>query len=264
MNIIDIFEDMQLQVVVKTTTACDVVLRGRYVVEATGVIQFLNVTVTPSVTDGSSNTSTVLQLPKGKLFSLDVSTPTASIQRGQLAVSCGLLRDGSGSTPFIRLMTGYVTTFKGIDLNSGYEDLQSGRGYLRTIQPADPVAGTGITKSFLNNVVTLVRAVTVNLNTAATIANRKVFISIDDGIGTHVLGVQAGTQAASLNKYYSFMPNSVANETLTAGVQPLQLEVLGFPFIFFAGSALQIDAENIQAADQLSGAEIFVEEWINN
>ena len=261
-NIIDIFEDMKLQVVVKTTTACEVLIRGRYAYD--NQVKFFTETITPSDVTGAENTYTPIQFPKGKLLSIDVSTPTANIQRCQLAVSCGLLVQGQGSTPFVRLMSGYVTTFKGIDLSSGYEDLQSGRGYLRTIQPADPAAGSGITEGFSNNVVTLVRAVTFNLDTDVTVANRKVYISLDDGIGTHVLGVQVGTQAASKNRYYSFMPNSVANESLSAGVQPLQLEVLAFPFVFFSGAAVQIDAENIQSADQLSSAEIFVEEWIAN
>jgi len=257
MNIIDIFEDMQLQVVVKTTATCDVVLRGRYVVEATGVIQFMNVTVTPSVTDGSSNTSTVLQLPKGKLLSLDVSTPTTGIQRGQLAVSCGLLRDGSGSTPFVRLMSGYITSFKGIDLNSGFEDTLSGVGYVSLISLSDPVGGDPALYTVPSNLLIKCLSAKMQLVTSAVVGNRVTYVK--NSTNSHYLGLNNTSQTASKDGIHTFGINlsSVSEASTQIYTNPLS------NCFFFGGDELELGAIGIDGGDQIY-ASIVAEVWIKN
>ena len=257
-NIIDIFEDMKLQVVVKTTTACEVLIRGRYAYD--GQVKFFTETLTPSDLTGAANTYTPIQFPKGKLLNLDVSTPTANIQRGQLAISCGLLMQGQESTPFVRLMTGYVTSFKSIDLNSGYEDLLSGQGYISNTFVEPETAGSQqITVS--SSVMLKFHNLTVAFIASAAVANRNVFVNCtrNDGNAILLFSQSAYNQTASQSKTYLLQSLGVIPTDLT---DYKYITAVPASLFLLKHDVITIGAQLMDADDQIAYYNLIVEQWL--
>jgi len=254
---VEIFEDMKLQVAVKTTVACSVLIRGRYWHD--NQVKFFTETLTPTDLTGDANTFTPIQFPKGQLLNLDVSTTTPSIQRGQMAVSCGLLLQGQASNPFIRLMSGYVTSFKGIDLSSGFEDLLSGRGFIGFTAL---VSGAMIisTKT-LHHVL----SVDVTVATSAVAGNRYVYLATDDGDQGVFVSMANTAQAASKTMYYSFSTGTTTEVVKTLpGGEIRAVEPLSSSMFLQEGNDLSVAFVNGQVGDAFSSGFVVTEQWLKN
>lgn len=255
-NPVEIFEDMKLQVVVKTTAACTVLVRGRYWHD--NQVKFFTETLTPDVLTGAVNTFTPIQFPQGKLLNIDVSTPTPNIQRGQLAVSCGLLLQGQASNPFIRLMSGYVTTFKGIDLSSGFEDLLSGRGYIGLINIPNSEPGNYL---LFSSAYVMLKIFSLKLTAHADAGGSGmtplvIMYDSSPAVSPFAFEAKCATPAGSSYDYY-FLPNyqfrdSAPSATMVVSTIPQEL-ILG---------SLSLEVRGVGPDDYYGENYVYAEQWI--
>lgn len=195
----------------------------------------------------------------GYLLSLMLAT-TSTVRRGQLYCRVDLQR-GLQTTPLIyaTLLNDYV--------HLGYRPtwpfaVQSaptaGAGMLRSLNLANPAAGTDWAQSVPTGARWRLRGGTATLVTAVAAGTRQVALIVDDGATTLFTIEAATTQAPSLTQIYSLIPG----DTLTTLIATQLPVLIPLDLQLFAGWRIRTSTTTIAGADQWSGINFLVEEWL--
>lgn len=224
-------------------------------------------TVNPLPTDRSQTSNfSVLPPKKGWLISASiVAQPGITLgARGQTYCQVGLIQAKSTSEiPKILfadyIHTGYASAWPGGTIRSSIEGL--GRIYNPT--PTDPAAGAELVVSVPTNARWRIYQIQTVLTTSGTTANRTVGSVLDDG--TNYLwkfAKQFPNQTASLAVNYEWSPDyPIVADTATL-VDGAQTHGFYPSFTLSAGFRFTTNTAGLLLADQYSGTQMLVEEWI--
>lgn len=196
---------------------------------------------------------------EGYLLSATIEAPGSL--RGQVFVMLDLQR-GQGSQDVTfgqQLIAGYPGSNCRIGFPQSPPITQlDGRGATRSISVINPAPGADFSQTVPVGADWIVRAVTFQLVSSATVAARQASLAILDAGGNTVLRSAAvGTQAASLTQLYSFFNGATADigVPVVNGGLPNEFHILG-------NWKIISNTANIQAADQLSAIFVCVEEFV--
>lgn len=136
--------------------------------------------------------------------------------------------------------------------------IHSLRGRFLIVTTADPAAGSQITHPVPARRRWRIHSIYFTLITDATVIDRQARIRLNDGGIVLSTVTSSYTQAASLTYAYTFanFGSTQLNPTDTINIP------LG-PCCLPAGTTIQSQIANLQAADNLSAANLLVEEWID-
>jgi len=270
-----VIPSMQLQVTVYNTATASA---GKLV----AVIHYLDTKGTPSISINESvgiinqlAGQTVMRIPvaNGIITQIHFYVNGASNwvpQRGQCYVICELV-DTVAPIVYSRLIAHYIDSINPIIWYSGQsliEDPLSGRGFITSFDDGDSqfdYANGEMTFVPTPGYYYKVKALTMQLATDATVANRYLGFKIFNNTPL-VTGKSYSTtpQATSTTDYYSLGNNTNGVATLVSSIQP---PVIGELVLFQNQAstiylALGTDTANRGTTDQVSAAEILVEQFI--
>lgn len=202
-----------------------------------------------------------IRVPECFILSAVMSTSTAAIKTGCCLGRLILNRGGpTQSTRGQLLMMGYVVYAFGLTWPWGrYSDPITGRGRLRRITGTNPAPGSAPREVVPTGARWRLITVHVQLVTSAAVADRRVSLFLDDGALSFFNGEARLAQTASTTLDYSWAAGleNTATGALLYVNQPLPGD-LWLP----AGFGLTTGCINLQAADDFSAPDLFVEEWI--
>ena len=206
-----------------------------------------------------------LPLASGYLVSVAVVVISGSPLHGQCLVTGQIQRGtGGGAVTYGVLFQDYVTAMKGAGwppgrIISGVE----GPGFWINRAPATPGAGQELVFTVPAFTRWRIRKVGGVLTTSSQVANRTPNISIKDGTGAAVMGINGNitlTQSQALGfEFIQGLPVMQNNNMVFTGDLwfPLLLEVP-------AGFTISTSTVGLQTLDQWTGGVIYVEEVIDN
>lgn len=158
------------------------------------------------------------------------------------------------------LFAGYVSPYDVLAWPFGHNIAPTdNRGNLRSITGTLPAAGAEISESVPTGVRWRILAFRYSLTSSVAVANRDSQLTIDDGANIFVQESAEAPQAASLAWRYTWAPGLVIGAQSNATVfvpLPVGLELN-------AGSRIRTATQNLQAADQYSAPQYFVEEFLS-
>lgn len=131
-----------------------------------------------------------------------------------------------------------------------------GRAFSEVVPVANPAAGAGFTYTVSGSYWERLAALAFTLVTDGNAANRQVLVTVKDGSGAMLGAVSSGgTQAASLTRLYSFLPNVNSAQTVvnTTFISPLPLMFLQPEF------TVVVSIASVQAGDQVSAIRVYRE-----
>lgn len=210
-------------------------------------------------TDRTAATSD-FPLATGWLQGLTVTAGTGAPLRGQTFVRVDLMRGrGASATILQTLVQGYVSAqnrraWPPAQLESALE----GPGALRSIAGTNPAANTEISETVPTAARWRPLALSFELVTDATAANREVAIVIDDGTTTLFTSPSGFTQTASFTRRYS----AAAAGAQTAPAQGTDRQILLPALVLPAGSRIRTVTTNLQAGDDYSAPQLLIEEHL--
>jgi hypothetical protein len=121
---------------------------------------------------------------------------------------------------------------------------------------ANPAAGAGFTYTIGGNYWERIAALSFTIVTDGNAANRQVLLAFKDGSGANIASTASGgTQAATLTRLYSFVPNQGTAPALigTTFLAPL-------PVLFLQpGFTVVMSITSVQAGDQVSAIRVYRE-----
>jgi len=131
-----------------------------------------------------------------------------------------------------------------------------GRAFSEVVAVTNPAAGAGFTYTVGSAYWERIAAVSFTLVSDGNAANRQVLLAFKDGSGANIASTASGgTQAASLTRLYSFVPNQGTAPALigTTFLAPL-------PVLFLQpGFSMVVSITSVQAGDQLSAIRVYRE-----
>jgi len=256
---VQVEDQMQLVAINTTGVALEIDLTARILLPNGTILpirfQFLPTSVTtPQVFSAV--------LTEGFLLSVTLTTPTAQMYRGGLFCVVTLMR-GAGAQPpsYATLISDYLVT----NLNLGWPggtitQGKSGFGNTNSQTLGAPGAGAEISFAVPAHTTATIHSIVFSLTTSVAGANREVTLVLDD---TAVICFQVPSgfiQTASLTHTYCF----ALGVTQFAGAQALlhiaPLVPIQLPALF----RLRTVTTNLQAADQYSTSNLFIEKWAEN
>lgn len=203
-----------------------------------------------------------LDLAEGFLRSIVCFISTGTARRGQTFVELGLLR-GLAAAASVRtvLVKDYVTVADAIGWPGGrIISSVEGRGMLRSVTGADPVAGAEITDTVPADARWLFLGGSWALVTAVAVANRQVHLLIDDGANVLFRTVSASVQTASLTHQYNAGNHGISAAAIaTEHWLPTPADAW-----LFQGWRLRTATDALQAADDFGPATWWIEEFIED
>lgn len=132
-------------------------------------------------------------------------------------------------------------------------------GYMQRIIGVAPAAGADIDYTFGIGQRYRVIGIGFNLTTAVAVANRHVTIQLVYGGGASLNEFAPVVQVASLTYTYIFNAGGTGNIIVVNGwvhgVVPVNFVVMG-------GAHIMTVTANLQAADQFTAPQIYVESWL--
>lgn len=188
---------------------------------------------------------------------LQVSPSTGPVRRGECYVRITLLMAGF---PVGRLITAYLTDGKTLTWPPGvHEGFTEGPGYLRALDGTNPAAASEISEAVPTNARWKLKGLRFQLVADANVADRRVFLIIDDGAtpALHVF-VSQTVQTAGLTRQYYFAPY---NYQPTAQGSEIYVPIVE-EIILFQGFRIRTSTTNLQAGDDYAAPTLLVEEWI--
>jgi hypothetical protein len=215
------------------------------------------------LTPTTDRVATVLDITPGEgwLLGLAVRVTAGAPKAGQTyaVVEVG---NGSGATftPFDVLVAGTITAAKRVAWpGSPIMGPLETPGALRSIAGSTPAAGAEISETVPTGARWELVAIAAALTSSATVAARHPVIFFDDGATPYFRIGISSTQAASLGLFYNWA-QGIGSAALDSAVQfvvpiPAGLQML-------AGHRFRTVTTAIQAADQWSGIQYLVREWI--
>ena len=131
-----------------------------------------------------------------------------------------------------------------------------GRAFSEVVPVANPAAGAGFTYTVGGSYWERLAAISFTILTDGNAANRQVLVAFKDGSGTNIASTASGgTQAATLTRLYSFVPNQGTAPALigTTFLAPL-------PVLFLQPSfTVVMSITNVQVGDQVSAIRVYRE-----
>lgn len=203
----------------------------------------------------------LIDVAEGWLLSLSIGDSGTGQDRAHWFVQVGLSRGPASSLEVLStLISGYLSGTRQLSWPFPWlQDSTDGQGQLKTIQLGNPAAGA----EFLYTVAPIIRerliGICFTLTTAVAVATRGVRIVVDDGTNKIFQAPANGTQAASLVQIYNggaFPTNPAAIGGEFFVPFPPDLRILG-------GGRVRSLTNNIQAADQYSLINLYVEDWFD-
>ena len=234
-----------------------ITLSGRILDREGNVVAFSEVH-TPN-TDRTAAAETWRRSPSW-LLDLSVGVTGATPLRGQTFVRLDVVRGMGGADIVLStLLRGYVTSGQRLGWpGAPQEDPLDGQGALRSIGGTDPAANTEISETVPTGARWRVLAVSFQLVTDATAANREVSIVLDDGTNTLFTSPAAFNHTASLTRRYSAASMGVASVPTQATDRQIVIPDLRLP----AGARIRTATTAIQATDNYGAPRLLVEEWL--
>jgi len=227
-----------------------------------GIIQRID---TPLVLTGAgvSGGTARIDLTEGFLLSVGVLANNA-LQRGQTFVRGSICRAPFqilAGAPFTTLFADYVTQQAPIGWPNGRTLYSTeGPGELVGVLPANPGAGVDFSIAVPAQRRYRPISLTAKLVTSATVANRFVHATVQDGGGDIFSNAtQATAQTATQTVTYTFGPgltSQIINDGVAVITLPSNLTLL-------AGWTIQSLTTGIQAGDQWSLISLAVERWLD-
>lgn len=207
-----------------------------------------------------SVTSVDMRMGESLLIDVTVSM-TGSTSLGRATYARVTKIRGQDSVPMTlqSLLAGYVSPRESLTYPPVFFEPQfSGRGNIRSITGTDPAAGVEISETVPTNTMWRVIAITFDLVTDATVANRIVRVEMDDGTNVHVIAAAPNTQAASLTLRYTAADGG---QSLTTSGNRVGITLPGGVFLR-ESSRIRTNTGNLQAGDNFTAPQLLVEEWI--
>lgn len=130
-------------------------------------------------------------------------------------------------------------------------------GRIRVILGTNPAAGAEVLETVPAGVQWRLIAMSIELATAAAVANRYVRIGIDDGVNAYYFGGTGIAQVASTIYTYVLGPHGA----LSGIVSDWQYLPVQAGMILLAGHRIRTTTVNLQAADDYAAPSYMVEEW---
>jgi len=242
------------------TAGVTLAIEGRALVAGHGLRAFAERHV--PATDRTA-TSTSFSIGEGWLLDVQIRASAGAPRRGSCFVLVELVRGGEGgaAAPLGVLVQGYVTDTqrRGWPL-SPLELSTEGPGVLRSVTGTDPAANVEITETVPTNARWLLHAIRFTLTTDATVANREVSLTFDDGALVFARVPSRVTHAASLAIAYS----AYRDAALEAVAQDTERSIR-LPWLMLQGGhRVSTVTTNRQAGDNFSAPQLLVEEWIED
>lgn len=201
-----------------------------------------------------------LLLGEGFLLGLAFILEVAGVRRGQCFVTAAVNSSRAGGVPVIPLVSGYLDDnsllgWPPYSLRSQAEE----PGLMRTIVGTNPAAGAEISESVPTDARWRLVGTRFQLVTDGTVINRRVQVSIDDGVNVQLHTGATDVQVAGETKTYNAgawgaWQADVSNQRWLA--LPPDIELLG-------GYRIRTDTLNLQAGDDYGAPVLLVEEWID-
>jgi hypothetical protein len=225
-----------------------------------GVLSPFSVTVAPGGARAAARTTQ--QIGEGWIvhFALRLSGP--AVRRGQCYASVWVLR-GASALGFqtANLWSGYLAT----DLVGAFphvpaEGPLSGQGIPRAVNQANPAAATEWVMTVPAGARWQLQGVTFTLVTSATVLNRFVSLTIDDGANTILRASTNTAQGAAITRIYSFGSGLPNNADTTNNLVSVPFP----PVLMFQGWRLRSQTFGLDAVlgDQLQTIWAGVQEWL--
>lgn len=208
------------------------------------------------ITAATSGTTVTFRLPDIPIM-VCVYMDAGDGSQGDTWVSLSLTANGD---VIGTLCSGFVYGGKGVTYPA--QNLVDGRpnaGLLETYADSDPAAGDEAILGVRIGEVWNIRGISIVLVTSATVANRRVHLTIQGETGVSALHFFASIdQAASTTKTYSFAPYGVIpdeedNNVILIPIPP--------NLIVNSRNTLTITATNLQAGDNFGKPTGFIEKW---
>lgn len=242
-----------------SVTSCVLAVEGRFL-GADGRLQGFARVHTPTTDRTLATTSE--DFGEGFLLNVQVRATTSAPRVGQVFVILDVVR-GLGATiqPIASLWSGYVTDTTPLGW-PGVLPARSvdGPGVLRLIAGTDPAAGVEIIETVPTNARWRVLGVRFALTTDATVANREVSLTLDDGATAFNRIASRVTQAASLTIIYS----ASLQAALEAVAQDTERLIRLPPVLMSGGFRFRTQTTAIVAGDNYTAPQYLVEEWIED
>jgi hypothetical protein len=235
-----------------------ILVRGR-VLRADGTIFRF---VTRFLSNGGPNGFTrIVPLAEGYLLDVTVLRDTSSTQRGTLFVQVSLGRGISTDHETSGLLiSGYVAGIAALGWpNSILCAPTDGQGRIYRFNNAAPAAGANFTITVPTGTRWRVQSLIGTLVSDANVANRQVFLRIDDGATIYFEMFANTVQAAGVTDKYIWSARQVAELAGSGDI------VMAIPvnLVIEAGHRITSAVASIQVGDQWSAQSVLVEEWVS-
>jgi hypothetical protein len=207
--------------------------------------------------------SLVISLAEGYLLSVAITSANATVF-AQTYVGAYIGRgspSGGSPVPAQLLIADYPTNvipvgWPGVPLRQ----TASSQGLISSVIPSNPSAGSGYTYTTTAGLRTRIHSVNFLFTTSSTAANRVVYVGINDNNGYQVAVSNSNyVQGASLAYQYSFFIGGIPLAPTTNNTQaiaPMPQVDLGSVW------TLNINVNNMQAADTLTNIRLALETWV--
>lgn len=212
----------------------------------------------------SDRVRTVRDFPvvRGYLLNLIITAEGASPKIGQTFARASVIRGLTGATVVVGVMLqGYVTAQQALGWpGSPIQNSLDAAGCERFITGTNPALGAAVNEVVPTGARWQVLTVRCRLQTSATVIDRRPFLRFDvpGPLGTYVHGVTAVAVASST--LFPIWGNGVQASFTMSNVcnSPLPVEQS-----LFAGMAVYVDAEGLQADDRYDQIYLLVREWLD-
>jgi len=199
-------------------------------------------------------------LPEGFLLSLAVDATGAAYRRGHCWCQVGI-QVGAGATgvPHAQLISDYVTGTARLAWPGGQlRQSTEGPGLIRSITGTNPPAGSEVTETVPAGARWRLISLAAHFTTDATVINRFISWTIDDGVTTLFWEDAAQLITANIGMWQVFNTTTQRHGSYSAPSQapgPLA-------GVMSAGWRLSTLTTNLQPGDDWSAPQMWVEEWI--
>lgn len=235
-----------------------VTVEGR-IVRPDGTVHFFSETHTPN-SDRTSATK-LLQLGRGVLTHAHARVTTGTAVIGHIFGVLELVRGFTGGVvPMATLAQGYITSAARLAWpGSPLLPSVGPHGRPRTISGTDPAAGVELSETVPAGARWLLKTFNLALLADATVANRAVIITIDDG--TNIVW-QVGTNINVTASQLAIYRLGVGLPFLTIGTTHYNLPIPA-GLILGPGYRIRTITTNLQAGDNYTAPVYHVEEFID-
>jgi hypothetical protein len=201
-----------------------------------------------------------MEVCEGWLTGLLVHPAAYTIPQGACYVVVWLSRGILGRGPaYSALFSGYLGTQRTLSFpGAPQEAMRSGPGNLRLIAGTNPAAAAEITEAVPTGAAWKLHALSAQLVTDATVANRNVRLMADDGANIYVMSDANYAHPGSTTLAYS----AKALPTQAVGASTFVNIPWPHDLVLPAGHRIRTLTQNIQAGDNWGVPLLYVEEWV--